>query len=92
MNVRLKWRRAVTAAVMLRDACLGGPRKVQAPVPRFVGAAFGVRTPIAEFMPRLRGTALEARVPVAEFRPRTRGTALERRLTRAFSSSKKIPG
>ena len=41
----------------------GGARKALAPVRWLTGAAFGARTPIAEFMPRLRGTALEARFP-----------------------------
>ena len=41
----------------------GGARKAQAPVPWLIGATFGERTPIAEFMPRLRETALEARFP-----------------------------
>ena len=68
-RARLKRRRAVTAALLLRDACLGGARKSQAPVPWLMGAAFGPRTSIAENMSRLRGTAVEARVPVAELRP-----------------------
>ena len=43
-------------------------------MPWLMGAAFGARTPIAEFMPRLRETALEAWVPVAKLRP-TGGTS-----------------
>ena len=41
----------------------GATRKALAPVPWLMRAAFGARTPIAEFMPRLRETSLEARFP-----------------------------
>ena len=39
-HVLLKRRRAVTAAMLLRDACLGGPSKAHALVPWLMGAAF----------------------------------------------------
>ena len=58
----------------------GEARKVQASVPWSMGAAFGARTPIAEFTPRLRETALEARVLIAELRPRPRGASLGARV------------
>ena len=64
-------------------AC-GEARKVQAPVPWLMGAAMGVRTPIAHFMPRLRETALEARFPS----PNSNHDRGERRWKRAFSPSK----
>ena len=62
----------------------GGARKVQAPVPWLMGAAFGARTPIAEFMPRLRETSLEARFPS----PNPDHDRGERRWKRVFSPSK----
>ena len=58
-HIRLKGRRAVAAAPLLRDAWLGGAaREAQAPLPRLRGAAFETHTSVAECMPRLRGTAL----------------------------------
>ena len=74
---RLRRQRAVTAAIFLRDACLGGARETQAPVPWLMGAASGACTLIAEFPPGLRETALEARIPFAELGPCPRGTSLE---------------
>ena len=57
-----------------------------------MGAAFGARTLIAEFMPRLMETALEA-VPVAELRPWPRGTSLEARdLAVEKGEKKKLAG
>ena len=54
-----------------------------------MGAAFGARTLIAEFMPRLRETALEAWFPS----PNSDHDRGERRWKRAFSpSEKKLPG
>ena len=53
-------------------------------MPWLMGAAFGARTPIAEFMPRLRETALEARFPS----PNSDHDQGERRWKRAFSPSK----
>ena len=50
-----------------------------------MGAAFGARTPIAEFMPRLRETVVEARFPS----PNSDHDRGERRWKRAFSPSKK---
>ena len=75
--VRSRRQRAVTAAILLRDVCLGGARETQAPVLWLMGAASGACTPIAEFTPGLRGTALEARIPFAELGPWPRGTSLE---------------
>ena len=49
-------------------------------MPWLMEAAFGVHTPIAEFMPRLRETALEARVPVDELGPWPRIMSLEARV------------
>ena len=58
-HVRLGGRRAVAAASLLRDAWLGGVvREAPAPLPWLGGAAFEMRTPVAEFMPQLRETAL----------------------------------
>ena len=85
-HVRVKRRRAVTAGILLRDACLEGKRaRAQAPVPWLMGAAFGARNPIAEFMRRLRETALEARFPS----PSSGHGRGEHRWKRAFSPSKK---
>ena len=83
-HIRVKRRRAVAAAILSRDACLGGgARKAQAPVPWLMGAAFGARTPIAEFMPRLRET--EARFPS----PNSDHGRGERRWERVFLPLKK---
>ena len=57
---------------------------MQAPVPWLMGAAFGGRTPIAEFMPRLRETALKAWFPS----PNSDHGRGERRWKLAFSPSK----
>ena len=54
-------------------------------MPWLMGAAFGARTPIAEFMPRPRETALEARFPS----PNSDHDQGERRWKREFSPSKK---
>ena len=54
-------------------------------MPWLMAAAFGARTPIAEFMPRLRETALEARFPS----PNSDHGRGERRWKRAFLPSKK---
>ena len=55
-------------------------------MPWLMGAAFGARTPIAEFMPRLRETALAAWFPS----PNSDHDRGERRWKREFSASKKI--
>ena len=62
-------------------------------MPWLMVAAFGARTPIAQFMPQLRETAMEARFPSPNS-DRGRG---KRRWKRAFSPStplpkKKVPG
>ena len=58
-HIRLKGRRAVAAASLLRDAWLEeAARKAQAPVPWLREAAIETHTPVAEFMPRLRVTPL----------------------------------
>ena len=54
-------------------------------MPWLMGAAFGARTPIAEFMPRLRETALESRYPS----PSSDHDRGERHWKRAFSPSEK---
>ena len=54
-------------------------------MPWLIGAAFGARTPNAEFMPRLRETSLEARFSSLN----SDHGGGERRWKRAFSRSKK---
>ena len=84
-HIRVKRRRAVAASyIVARRVPGGGARTAQAPVPWLMGAAFGARTPIAEFMPRLKETAVETRFPSLNS-DHDRG---ERRWKRAFSTSK----
>ena len=54
-------------------------------MPWLIGAAFGARTPTAEFMTRLKEAALEARFPS----PNSDHDRGEHRWKCAFSSSKK---
>ena len=83
-RVRLEWRRAVTAAVLLRDACLGGARKAHAPMPWLMGAAVGAHPPL----PRLCRGRGERRWKREFPSPNSDHDREERRWKRAFSPSK----
>ena len=84
-HVRGEGRPAVTAAMLLRYACLGGNARAQGPVPRLMGAVFGAPTAMAEFKPRLSETALERRFPS----PTSEHDQRKRRSKRAFLRAKK---
>ena len=78
--MRLKRRRAVTAAILLRNACLGGSAQSAGPRAVVVGGGVWGAYPHCRVYAAVEGNGAGSPVSVAERRPLPRGTSLEARV------------